>query len=365
MTARVSSRSLSRFSTLASVASVLLAAGCSAPPGSDDGGGVPEFGGVAPSTAPTPGSSTPTGTAAGAPNLAPVTGAGGSTSAPNGEQVGAGGIGLTPTAPAPTAGAGGSSMVGAGTGAGGSSMAPVANAGGSVSMPPANGNPPPPPSPAPTANCGSAFLCDDFEGVAAGASPNPATWGIMDQYSERDASAAVLVSNANARTGSQALRVTPAGRAGILGTLPQSSYFLRAYMQIDDVTSGPVFIGAGTEANNETRFRIQGQSFATINSVGSPSSDAVRPADANSGNCADCVTLTANEWLCVELSIDSNASTATLWIDGVEAAVAGAEAFAPQPANPTLFLGTMDVQGRSTGVWIDDVVVAATRVGCD
>jgi hypothetical protein len=49
----------------------------------------------------------------------------------------------------------------------------------------------------------------------------------------------------------------------------------------------------------------------------------------------------------------------------VEAAVAGAEAFAPQPANPTLFLGTMDVQGRSTGVWIDDVVVAATRVGCN
>jgi hypothetical protein len=147
--------------------------------------------------------------------------------------------------------------------------------------------------------------------------------------------------------------------------VPQSNFFIRAFMQIDEVGIGPVFIGAGTDANRETRFRIQGQSFATINSVGSPADDAFRPAAANSGNCPECVTLTANEWLCVEMAIDGSASTSTLWIDGVEAAVAGPEAFTPQPANPTLFFGSMDVQGGSTGVWIDDIAVASTRIGCN
>jgi polysaccharide lyase-like protein len=422
MTVFFSSGFIARRGALAAVTSLLLAAGCSAPPGADgDDDGLPEFGGA---QTPAPGAGGSLSAVATPSTGAPGTGA--VTPAPTGvtpnEQTGNGGIGLAPApaggqsgsqsgasqgaggsamvAPggggaggaamvAPGTGAGGSAMVAPGTGAGGSAMvAPggggaggssfePAGAGGATSLPPNDGNQQPPPNdgnqqpppepvaPAPSGDCNGAFFCDGFESVAAGASPDAALWSIMVQYGETSASPNVQVSAANARSGNQALRVEPAGRAGIFTSVPQNSYFIRAFMQIDEVAIGPVFIGAGTDGNREIRFRIQGQSFATINSVGSPSDDAVRPAEANGGNCPDCLTLTPNEWLCVEMAVDSNSSTATLWIDGAEAAVAGPDAFSPQPANPTLFFGSMDVQGGSTGVWIDDIAVGATRIGCN
>jgi hypothetical protein len=126
-----------------------------------------------------------------------------------------------------------------------------------------------------------------------------------------------------------------------------------------------VFIGLGTDQNSETRLRIQGRSFATINTVGP--GDAVRPNEANSGNCANCVTLTPNRWFCAEFSIDNATQAATLWIDGVEAAsiVNGQGGWPVQPAAPKLFLGSMGVQGGQAGVFIDDVAVGSTRIGCN
>lgn len=394
---------IARPTALAALASLLIAAACSAPPGLDgDDEGLPEFGGAvqtppagaggAPGAIGTPSANAPVNTA---PAPTPVT--------PN-EQTANGGIGL---APAPSAdqsgnqnqGAGGSAMVAPdpSAGTGGSSFETPA-AGGATSLPPNDANqqpppndgaqqqpndgnqqpppndgnqqPPPPQQPAappPSGDCAGAFFCDGFENVAPGASPTSAVWQIVDDFGVTDASESVTVTAANARSGTQSLRVTGSNqRDGVRATLPQSSYFVRAFFQLDAAPRGTVFIGTGTSENNESRFRIQGESYATINSVGSPDNDAVRPSDANNGNgCADCLTLPVNEWFCAELAVDNAASTATLFINDVEVAVAGPDAFTPQPAQPLLFLGSWGLQGGVTGVFIDDVAVGPERFGCN
>jgi hypothetical protein len=141
---------------------------------------------------------------------------------------------------------------------------------------------------------------------------------------------------------------------------------MRAWLRIDAAPVGPVFIGLGTDQNSEIRLRIQGQSFATINTVGP--GDAVHPGQANSGNCGDaCITLVPNTWFCAEFSIDESTRTARLFINDDEAAsvVNGDGGWPVQPATPKMFLGSMAVQGGNSGVFIDDVVVGSTRIGCD
>jgi len=162
------------------------------------------------------------------------------------------------------------------------------------------------------------------------------------------------------------LRVVAAqSRNGIVATLPQNRYFVRAWLQVDSAPLGPVFIGLGSSENSETRLRIQGTSFAVINTVGP--GDAVRPGEATSGNCANCKVITPNRWFCAEFFIDNATQSATLWIDDEEAAsiVNGQGGWPVQPASPKLFLGSMGLQGGQTGVYIDDVVASSTRIGCD
>jgi hypothetical protein len=410
MTEPFDSITFARSTALVAVASLLLAAGCSAPPGTDTGDdGVPPFSGALPSGGAGASGGVTTPSTGAPPAAAPSpTGTGGAAS----EQTGGSGIGLQPSPPPPAqsgaqnAGAGGSTMV---SGAAGSSSAPGAAGSsfepdpGAAGAPPAAPNdgqqpppqapppndgqqppndgqppppndgqqpppqePPPPAAPAPSGDCTGAFFCDGFDSVAAGASPTSAVWRVIDGFNVTDASAKVTVSTADARSGAQSLRITEdGGRTGVLATLPQSSYFVRAFFKLDAAPLGTVFIGGGTSENNETRFRIQGQSYATINSVGSVG-DPVRPANANSGNgCPDCFTLPVNEWFCAELGIDNATSTATLFINDVEVAVAGADAFASQPAQPLLFLGSWGLQGGATGAFIDDVAVGPERFGCN
>lgn len=280
---------------------------------------------------------------------------------------GAGGATMAPTTPTGEGGAAGS----AATGSAGSAAVGSAGANG---MPPAMQPPPPPanqppPAPNPTPlppndGCPGQFLCDGFESVSAGSAPDPEIWAVMQEYSIRAQPTNALVSNANAHSGTQAVRVTASGRDGIIASLPQSSYYMRAWLQLDAVPQGPVLVGLGSDPNNEVRLRLWSPGWATINMI---PGDAIRPAGATAGNCPNCVTLAANRWFCAEFFIDNAARSATLWIDGVEAAavVNGDGGWATQPASPQMFIGSMALQGGQTGVWIDDVAAGPERIGCD
>jgi hypothetical protein len=353
---------------------------CSAPPGSqqeeEESGLQPYAGSNSPGSGP--------GMSVGGIPPAPVnpaapatSGAGGSSGseAPNNN------VGFTP-APAPNNN-GQAPNVAPPAGAAGSSGTMAPGSGGAGAMPPVTPPPTPPPAvtppavtppvtppvvtPPPAANtgCPGQFLCDDFEGVAAGAFITSATWQVIDGYAEDTQSANVLVSTDQAHSGQQSLRVLGTGsRNGIVATLPQNRYFMRAWLRVDATPLGPVFIGLGTDQNSETRLRIQGQGLATINTVGP--GDAVRPGAATSGNCPECVPMPVNTWFCAEFSIDQATQAATLWIDGKEAAsiVNGQGGWPVQPAQPNLYLGSMGLQGGQAGVYIDDVAVGTARIGC-
>jgi hypothetical protein len=386
--------------TSGAVALALLVLSCSAP-ADEEADGPPEFigyPGLAPTQTSNPASpqngnspsSNPPGASPSVPgatnaNSPPSSGAAGSGNEP----VGAAPVGLDPGQSAPSQGAAGSSMTAPSQGAGGSSFEPVdpnddpgssdpAPAGDPPgdTMPPIDPpqqptpTPPPPtqptPQPPPNAGCAGQFICDGFENVAPGASPNGGVWRVIADYTPTPQSPNVQVSAANAHSGARALRVVGASaRNGIVASLPAQTYFMRAWIQADAVPLGPVFIGLGTDQNSETRLRISASSYAAINTVGP--GDAIHPGAATSGNCADCVTLAPNRWFCAELFIDNAGRNATLWIDGVEAAsiTNGEGGWPAQPASPQMFLGSMGLQGGQTAVWIDDVAAGPQRIGCN
>lgn len=232
---------------------------------------------------------------------------------------------------------------------------------GAVTSEPPNDTETNPPGPV---GCDQLLLCEDFEGVAAGGSPDPAKWSLVANYTYDVASSdLVKVSSEKKRSGNQALRVEANGLAGAVAEVPAQTFYLRAYMQVDAAPLGPVLAGIGTDHNSELRFRIQQNSWATINII---PGDAVLPQAARDGNCPDCPTITPNEWFCLEMFVDGAGKNAGLWINDVEVfngAVSGDFPTIGSPAH--VRLGTMDLQGGSTGVWVDDVAIGTSRVGCD
>jgi hypothetical protein len=368
-----------------------VALACSAPPGAeDDEGRPPPYSGSnlnptmsAGGLQPAPAGGAPVVTGAGSPNSeAPGSNAGfNPPPASNGNNNAQAPAAMQPGNPpaAPNAGAGGSAGMMAPGAGGGSSMPPVTQPPAMqppvtqppvmqppVTQPPPVTPPPVTPPPAGNAGCPGQFLCEGFEAVPAGAFITSPTWQVIDGYAEDTQSANVLVSTEQAHSGQQSLRVLGSGaRNGIVATLPQNTYFMRAWLRVDATPLGPVFIGLGTDQNSETRLRIQGNGLATINTVGP--GDAVRPGAATSGNCAECVPMPVNTWFCAEFSVNQATQSATLFIDGEEAAsiVNGQGGWPVQPAQPAMFLGSMGLQGGMAGVYIDDVAVGASRIGCD
>lgn len=214
----------------------------------------------------------------------------------------------------------------------------------------------------PVVGCDGQFLCDDFEGAAPGGSPNAALWQVMTNYTTMAQTPNVQVSTQQARTGNQSVRVSgSAGRSGIIATLPTNTYYVRAWMFAETAPSGPVLAGFGSNGNDEVRFRLWTNSWATINStVG----DDLVPQAARAGNCPDCSVVPAGTWFCMEYLVDQGAQAATLWIDGQQAAVLD-QSWANQPATPAMFLGSMTLGGATANVFIDDVVAGPDRIGCN
>jgi hypothetical protein len=215
-------------------------------------------------------------------------------------------------------------------------------------------------------DCADLLLCEDFEGGVI----DPAKWSLVQGYNyeiQPAEATAIRLSSEQKHGGAQALRVDANGLAGVIAEIAEQKFYLRAHMRLDAVPVGPVLVGIGKEHGNELRFRIQHQSSATINIV---PGDAVLPSAATTGNCPECVTLTANEWFCMEFLVDAMASKVALWVDGAPAVPETDAADAITQAWPAtgpvkVRLGSMDLQGGMTGVWFDDVAIGTERIGCE
>jgi Cip1-like, core domain len=355
---------------------------CSAPPGSEG----PDFSDPPPFIAPTGSAGT-----VGNNPAPPASGTGGTGSAlPPGEgnpnvqppANGTGGTGATPV------GTGRSAQIPAGGSAGAAPVNGAAGAGMTVPDPNNPGTLPVPP--------GEAFFFDDFEGGAAG--QQPAAWDSWINYSNEAGNTLAgaqyaLLDNTDSFRGNQSVHFHATGAtqpAMLTMTLPanMTRIYIRAYVktsvqignQTPDQQSNHETLMGLRATPNDGNFEIRfggAKGALGYNMVGPGRSDAVAPGQALWGSAP---AITTNEWHCVELafindtpaspqaraSVDSQevrAVTAigdwhvplsgegTTWLNGMfKEVMIGWQSFSPAPAND---------------VWMDDVVLSASPIGCD
>ena len=364
------------------VVSSLLALACSAPPGSggDYDDGPDEFGGALPGTpgaaAPTnPGAATTPGVTPApstpAPSAPPVANSGG------GEQNPAAGAPITPSTTPPPSNTGANAGTGV-DGAGGSSMVPANGAGGATSMPPAQQPPaqqppaqqPPaqqPPAEQPPAQpagpdipCpADAFFCSGFEGADL---PDGTNFVIGGDSSFPNQFA---IDSSLAHSGQQSFAIP--------GPSPGFSYRALAVPAARQEYWARLFVQVGSEFGDDTHDSLFGASNANLTS--DHNNETVIELSEQFGymllNTDDCtlncntpspqLKLTANTWHCLEAHYDANTGHVEVFLEG--------DRFidATQPAHQitlqTFRLGYMRFNTERS-VWYDDVVLSASRVGC-
>ncbi|MCU1283184.1 MAG: hypothetical protein JWM53_6730, partial [bacterium] len=90
----------------------------------------------------------------------------------------------------------------------------------------------------------------------------------------------------------------------------------------------------------------------------------------NSGDGTTRVSTTTapvGRWFCLEWQIhfDVNRGGSSLWLDGQPLTLpAGFENTAPTPFYDNLRIGAENTSTTATDLWLDDVAVASTRIGC-
>jgi polysaccharide lyase-like protein len=294
---------------------------------------------------------------------APPSNAGNSNSGAGGSM-----MALPPSSPS---GAGGSAMAAAPplVGAAGGSMQPSQPP---VVTPPTAATPvtpppvvPTPPAPIAAPDCNDLFLCDDFEGSAVGAQPNPAIWSLRRGYSGMLSLDNFAIDDTTAHAGNQSLRLTANGGdpVGVVAPAPGDAFFLRVWMMFENPqVNAPVFIGVGIGEDPEIRMRSKTGALVLNASRG----DGLAPDPAN---CTTCIAPPSG-WFCAEMFLDRTAETATLWIDGQEAgSVVGNQGWHSGGTWPAQFeqvrIGPMGLEGGTTTTWIDDVAFGSERIGCN
>jgi len=232
----------------------------------------------------------------------------------------------------------------------------------------------------PDAGAGCPFrFCEDFEGVPAGAPPDPRIWS---------------------RTGNILVEPAPGGRPGQAmhvraGSTPTESYVsqTRTLPALGDtffarvrlyIASRPTdfFHWSFTEARGKdvrgTAVRYGGISVGCQPGMFCRDSFffQIKPlvyGPDEGGSASDDFTpvIPERKWLCLEWYLDARTSEARLWWDGEERPKAHylAAKPIPFPAFDRFYLGWALYQTGASGVpwevWFDDLAIDAHRVGCN
>lgn len=383
--------------------SVLAVASCSAPPGAlpldDDGVDVPEFQGMLGS----PGASTPQ--QPGAVTPAPNTGATGSTNtngnpppaAPsNNEQNGANGAPLTPgnTGANNNGANSGANNNGANNGAAGSSMVPPPSgnqgAGGSSmgggenpsEPPPSDQEPPPvtqppvtppPVTPPPVTPSGpdipcpaDATFCSGFEGPGL-----PEGSVFQPTYLANEAlGGQVELDTTVVHTGAQSLYL-PVGAnyyRMLAVPVPGSSFWVRLYTRsnvgfgADGSVHAALFLAStfapNGDYNGDTAVEIAEQYDQVLLNV----KDVTFGTGGVNPNGLPGTTLADNTWTCMETQFDGPTGAVRVFVEGEQ--IIDATGWQPPSTFNSFRFGYLRYGSPPRDVWMDDVVVAASRIGC-
>jgi hypothetical protein len=247
--------------------------------------------------------------------------------------------------------------------------------------------------------CATAFFCDDFEGYAVGAPPS-GSW----QASESHGSA--VVDTGRAKSGQNAVKISADAVSGYRSVMisltdpsrlptPTGELYGRMMFYLESAPEGTVhwtFIaGSGPVPGQgyHAIYRYGGQHPISDNGsfVGSQLMANYETPDSYQsppvGPGSDCWqhankdVVPTGKWACAEWRFDTNDSAMELFIDGVEVqslAVQGVgqgcvhqDASFPwlAPSFERISLGWESYQADDARVmWIDDVALSTTRIGC-
>lgn len=234
----------------------------------------------------------------------------------------------------------------------------------------------------PAMDCADLPLCDDFEGLAGGAPPDPARWTVSSPNCS--GAGALSIDTGVAHSGSASVRVDGGGGYCDHVFIAHSA----ALPSIGPVVHGRVFVrfeaalGQGhvtfmalkDDADGGKDLRMGGQS--EIFMWNRESDDATLPALSPAG-IAESTAPTPGAWTCVEFKIDGPLGELTTWVDGVE--VPGLRVDGEptpdidqpwknkpdwKPALADFKLGWESYAGQTITLYLDDVALAADRIGC-
>lgn len=235
----------------------------------------------------------------------------------------------------------------------------------------------------PASDCADLPLCDDFEGLAPGAPPDPARWTISSPNCS--GAGTLAIDTAVAHSGAASVRVDGGGgycdhvfiahSAALAGLGPR--VYGRVFVRLEAALGqGHVtFMTLKDSADGDKDLRMGGQS--EIFMWNRESDDATLPALSPAG-IAQSTAPTPGAWTCVEFAIDGSLGELTTWVDGLE--IAGLRVDAEptpdidqpwhgkpgwKPALTDFKLGWESYAGQTMTLYFDDVALAADRIGCD
>jgi hypothetical protein len=253
--------------------------------------------------------------------------------------------------------------------------------------PPAPTPAPPPPPPPPAAACSSLALCDDFESGTVGAVPDSARWAVGGPNCF-SGSGKATVDGSVARSGSKSVRIDPGpdycGHAFIetaaintLGAVRYGRFYIRLAKALDaaHVTFLSMRDANDVSGTQSQELRLGGQSG--IIKWNRSKDDATLPTLSPQG-IAMSLPLPANTWTCVEFKFDQTDGTIQTWVNGVAPAGLQQDGVATADVDQTwlaqinnwrpnlnlMRLGWEAYGGQTNTVWIDDVALGSTRIGC-
>lgn len=242
------------------------------------------------------------------------------------------------------------------------------------------------PAPSPVA-CSTLALCDGFETAAAGGAPDAQRWTVGGPNCFSGTGKATIDGTV-AHSGTRSVRIDPGPNycdhafivtpvIDTLGSVRYGRFFVRLASSVGDaqVTLMSMKDTSLSTPSQAAELRLGSQS-GTMNwarSADGASLPSLSPRGISLGYAIPALT-----WVCVEFRIDQDSGTVQTWVDGQQPAGLQADGSPTadvdqnwiaqnpnwRPRLADLKLGWEAYSGATNTVWIDDVAIGATRIGC-
>ncbi len=233
----------------------------------------------------------------------------------------------------------------------------------------------------PLAGCQGLPLCDDFESTTPGGPPDPKNWTLATPNCS--GTGTLSIDDTVAHSGTRSVKVV--GQAGycnhifmansVMATLGKVAYG-RFFVRLQDTLGQDhsTFMAMKDTADNNNDIRMGGQSDILM--WNRQSDDATLPVLSPAG-IAQSVQPAAAAWHCVEFMIDGQNGYLLTWMDGAQVPGLCEQGVSTQdvtqqwlqrgawrPSPVDLRLGWESYGGEAMTLWIDDVALSTTRIGC-